>query len=495
MPRNCFVIMPFSGTESCTEEEWTAIFEDLIKPAVEGAGRDYECERSTATRGNIVGAILRELRDAYVVIADMTDRNANVFYELGVRHTLSDRSIIIAQHADDVPFDLRPYAYYVYDWRSEPGREQFAQRIQELLADVDEAPDRPDNPVSDFLGRQADVEVAEPKPPEPVSQAEVIDAETLVGPMSDGVDAASLARRLAAQGREPPLNSVGRLTRGAMRETVSPLVAELHERAAPERVTRDTINAATQPYLSAVAPSLQKLEQFALACVQEGWVPGVKMAMRLAGDLMTIETKGSGHRVRFAGGTAQFLAFRLLMWMGAKAMLDDRFESLRVILNEPFESRDSTGRSIYLSLPARRDLFWSEAFLGYADLTAMSLGNAWADNPHIHAFFGDEGEYRESLAKVLMVLSLFQPDENDQGLLYPGYQLISGARQAMQSLVDRLQASHDYLEQIAATFGEEIEIFEANWGDRARRANAQKPGSQYWLLDLAQFPENLTPPA
>ena len=328
----------------------------------------------------------------------------------------------------------------------------------------------------------------------PRERAGVSDPAALVGPRSEGLDAISLARRLAMQGREPPLNSVGRLTRSAIRETISPLVGELNERPAPEGVARDGIAAAAQPYLSAVAPSLQKLEQFALACVEEGWIPGVKMVTRLAGELMTIEESRSGRRVRFAVGAPQFLAFRLLVWMGARAMLDDQFEPLRVVLNEPIESRDSTGRSSHLSLPVRRDLFWSEAFLGHADITAMSLGNAWGDNRQIQAFFGGETEYRESLGKFLMVLSLFQPHKNDQHLLYPGYQLISGARRAMESLVGRLQSSNDYRKQMATTFGEEIENFETSWGDRARRANSQEPGSQHWLLDLAKFPEDLTPP-
>ena len=82
MPRNCFVIMPFSTTESCTEDEWTQIFEQVLKPAVESVGLDYICRRSVATRGNIVGAIVRDLNDSHVVIADLTDRNPNVFYEL-----------------------------------------------------------------------------------------------------------------------------------------------------------------------------------------------------------------------------------------------------------------------------------------------------------------------------------------------------------------------------------------------------------------------------
>ena len=122
MPRVCFVIMPFSTTPSCTEEEWTEVFEQVLKPAVESSNLDYVCRRSVATRGNIVASIIQDLNDAYVVLADLTDRNANVFYELGVRHSLKTRSIIVAQKAKDIPFDLEAYAYHVYDWRTEKGR-------------------------------------------------------------------------------------------------------------------------------------------------------------------------------------------------------------------------------------------------------------------------------------------------------------------------------------------------------------------------------------
>jgi hypothetical protein len=94
--RECFVIMPFSATDSCSEQEWTQVFDSLIKPAVENCGLGYRAFRSSATRGNIVGAIMESLRDAHVVIADLTDQNPNVFYELGVRHSLRDRTILIA---------------------------------------------------------------------------------------------------------------------------------------------------------------------------------------------------------------------------------------------------------------------------------------------------------------------------------------------------------------------------------------------------------------
>lgn len=104
--------MPFSKTKSCSEEEWTSIFENLLKPAVETAGLDYVCRRSEATRGNIIGAIVQDLYGSYVVIADLTDRNANVFYELGVRHALQNRSIILRllsfYFREQIQFHLSP---------------------------------------------------------------------------------------------------------------------------------------------------------------------------------------------------------------------------------------------------------------------------------------------------------------------------------------------------------------------------------------------------
>jgi hypothetical protein len=160
MPRTCFVIMPFSTTPSCTQEQWTHVFENVLKPAVENAGLDYECKRSVPTRGNVLKSILQDLDDAHVVLADLTDHNANVFYELGVRHSLKDRTILIAQRTEDVPFDLRSYAYHIYDWNTEAGRLDLMNKVKQLLSDIDNNPSRPDNPVSDFLGRTREAQHA-----------------------------------------------------------------------------------------------------------------------------------------------------------------------------------------------------------------------------------------------------------------------------------------------------------------------------------------------
>lgn len=151
--RKCFVIMPFSSTKSCTENQWLDIFENTIKPAVEEAGYGYECSKAGLSIGNIISNILDNLNKADVVIADMTDRNPNVFYELGVRHALRNATILITQDIDDIPFDLRHYASIKYDWTTKIGRDEFNNMIKDALSLIEKDPDGPNvmSPIREYL--------------------------------------------------------------------------------------------------------------------------------------------------------------------------------------------------------------------------------------------------------------------------------------------------------------------------------------------------------
>lgn len=153
MTRKCFVIMPF-GTKS-TSKKWTFIYEKIIKPAVDEAGLDFECSRSKPTRGNMLREIVVSLNESDIVIADMTDNNANVCYELGLRHGLKVGTILLAQKREFLNiFDLHNYASHVYNWKSDSGRESMTKKIRELLKEYLENPSKPDNPAQDFLLKQ-----------------------------------------------------------------------------------------------------------------------------------------------------------------------------------------------------------------------------------------------------------------------------------------------------------------------------------------------------
>ena len=76
--------------------------------------------------------------------------NPNVFYELGVRHTLRNRTILVSQTMDDVPSDLRQYGVIIYE-TSPKGVTEYKKKINTILKDIRNNPDRSDNPVSDYL--------------------------------------------------------------------------------------------------------------------------------------------------------------------------------------------------------------------------------------------------------------------------------------------------------------------------------------------------------
>ncbi len=155
--KKCFVIMPFSSTNSCTEEQWLDIFENTIKPAVDEFGFDYTCFRASLVIGNIITDILDNLYSADVVIADLTDKNANVFYELGVRHALRNATILIAQNLEHVPFDLRNYVTLKYDWKTKIGRENFKQSIKSILSKIEANPNdiHVVSPISTYLKKRS----------------------------------------------------------------------------------------------------------------------------------------------------------------------------------------------------------------------------------------------------------------------------------------------------------------------------------------------------
>ncbi|GAI24788.1 unnamed protein product [marine sediment metagenome] len=109
--RKCFVIMPVSKTCSCTKQEWTSIFNEMIRPAVTGSRLSFTCERAKPRTGSFIRDILNELNTADVVIADLTDMNPNVYYELGVRHTLRNRTILKVSYSALFEIGIAPEVY------------------------------------------------------------------------------------------------------------------------------------------------------------------------------------------------------------------------------------------------------------------------------------------------------------------------------------------------------------------------------------------------
>ena len=66
-----------------------------------------------ATRPSVPGIILADIeqsiREAHVIVADITPRNANVYYEVGYSHALGKPTILVAEKETELPFDVSPF--------------------------------------------------------------------------------------------------------------------------------------------------------------------------------------------------------------------------------------------------------------------------------------------------------------------------------------------------------------------------------------------------
>jgi hypothetical protein len=133
MPKDtCFVIMPFGPP-------FDRYYKNIFVPAIEDAGLQPIRADSIFMPSAIMPDIWRFLSEAKILIADLTGRNPNVFYELGLAHALQKPVILVANNLDDVPFDLRGLRVLAYDKENEDWgaelRRMIAASLKETLSD------------------------------------------------------------------------------------------------------------------------------------------------------------------------------------------------------------------------------------------------------------------------------------------------------------------------------------------------------------------------
>ena len=152
---SCFVVMPFA---SLFEREYTRV----IKPAVESLG--LECVRGDEiySEQSIVQDIWKSLRTCRVIVAELSGRNPNVMYEVGLAHALGKPIILLTRNQEDVPFDLKSLRYVYYDTDNPDWGADLRTELVRAIGKVFESPS--------LSGHLADVNptVTLPKLPAPV---------------------------------------------------------------------------------------------------------------------------------------------------------------------------------------------------------------------------------------------------------------------------------------------------------------------------------------
>lgn len=137
----CFVLMPF-------ENQFNDIYEDLISATL---SEYYTVARAdnVSSHQSIIKDIIVNIASAKLIIADLTNLNPNVFYEVGIAHALNKPTVLLTQDIDKVPFDLRSYRLIPYSQNF-----KHADNLKTQLNNIGKALIKGQikfgNPVSDF---------------------------------------------------------------------------------------------------------------------------------------------------------------------------------------------------------------------------------------------------------------------------------------------------------------------------------------------------------
>jgi hypothetical protein len=134
---SCFVLMPFGPPVG-------DYYQQIYEPAIRKAGlRPVRADADIFGTGKIIDQIWDGINAAKVLVAELTSRNPNVFYELGLAHALDKPVVLISSNEDDVPFDLKHIRVIYYNvtdpfW-GEKLIEKVAENILSALSSPEEA--------------------------------------------------------------------------------------------------------------------------------------------------------------------------------------------------------------------------------------------------------------------------------------------------------------------------------------------------------------------
>lgn len=124
---SAFIVSQFGG-------DYDTLYADVIKPICEDLNFDPVRGDEMATNSMILNDIIASIKNATVVIADITPDNPNVFYEIGYAHAMNKPTVLLCEKScrSKLPFDVSGFRTIFYD-NSIGGKKQVETRLQEHL--------------------------------------------------------------------------------------------------------------------------------------------------------------------------------------------------------------------------------------------------------------------------------------------------------------------------------------------------------------------------
>ena len=129
----CFVIMPFSGY-------FNDYYSSIYSPAIQDANLIPHRADDLYRPSQIINDIWSYTQISKLILADLSGKNPNVFYELGLAHALAKPAILITESIDDVPFDLRALRVLEYDKNQPRWGDVLQENITSAIKEIIKSP-------------------------------------------------------------------------------------------------------------------------------------------------------------------------------------------------------------------------------------------------------------------------------------------------------------------------------------------------------------------
>ncbi len=134
--KTCFLIAPIGSANSAARKRSDKLEKYVLKPALSSFNYSLVRADRLNSSGIITSQIIRELLSADLVIADITDHNPNVFYEMGIRHAAKRPIIHVRQKDVSIPFDTASMRIFDYSFDVDE-QSQCIEKLIDALATLE----------------------------------------------------------------------------------------------------------------------------------------------------------------------------------------------------------------------------------------------------------------------------------------------------------------------------------------------------------------------
>jgi hypothetical protein len=222
--KTCFVIAPIGADGSADRLRSDQVLKHIIGPSVRECGYEPIRADQISEPGLITSQVIQHIVDDPLVIADLTGRNPNVFYELALRHAIKKPVVQIIHATETIPFDVAASRTVHVDHRDLDSVARAKEEIVRQIHAVEKNPSDVDTPISVAVELQS---LRKSDNPLEKSYAEILamltDIRAGMSDMRDGVR----GRMLIDSGVvEDLMLSFDRLARATEFEEGKPVVAE-----------------------------------------------------------------------------------------------------------------------------------------------------------------------------------------------------------------------------------------------------------------------------